>query len=360
MADSAQEKTEQPTGKRLGEARDKGQVPKSTEVNSFFALLIGSAIIYLTQKTFGGHFLDFMRDNFSNITIHSIDKDTLRETFVRGVSELALLTLPILIGLVIIGLMTNISQFGLNFSLEAVKPKFSKLNAVKGIKNVFFSQRSFVELLKSLVKMIMVGMIAYPILTKLVEKSTTLTDFQPEEILRFMADSAFAIIWKVSIAFAVLAAIDLWFQRWRYKKELRMSKQEVKEENKQVEGDPLVKSKIKSKQFSLARQRMMKNVPNADVVITNPTHFAVALEYKTGQTGAPRVVAKGVDRVALKIKEVAKEHNVPIYEDKPLARALYKYCDVGDEIPTNLFKAVAQILAYLFKQKNAKKKKSIV
>lgn len=185
-------------------------------------------------------------------------------------------------------------------------------------------------------------------------------DYSVEELLSFMAGTTFGFIWKISVVFAIIAGADFAYQKYKHKENLKMTKQEVKEEFKQMEGDPQIKGKIRSKQLMMARSRMMREIPKADVVITNPTHFAVALKYEATKKNAPKVIAKGVDAVAQRIKKVAQEHNIPLYEDKALARALFKTCEIGDEIPSNLYRAVAQVLAYIYKLKNKVKKKQII
>jgi flagellar biosynthetic protein FlhB len=194
----------------------------------------------------------------------------------------------------------------------------------------------------------------------MVDKATLLETLSVEDIVIFMLDSSFSLLWKVALVFILLAATDYVFQRFKFRKEMMMTKQEVKEEIKQTEGDPQIKSRIRKVMIMSARNRMMQNLPKADVVITNPTHYAVALKYDMQKDPAPEVIAKGLDELALKIKEIAKQYNIPIQEDKELARALYKMCDIGDKIPAVLFKSVAQILAYVYNLKNIRKKKSIV
>jgi flagellar biosynthetic protein FlhB len=263
---------------------------------------------------------------------------------------------PFLLGLMLVGLAANVGQVGLKISGKALKPKFEKFNVISGIKRTFFSSRSYVELLKTLVKLLLVGGFTYIIMEDLVEQSILLVNLTIPEILSNMLDGAFTLIWKVALLYAIMAASDFIFQRYKFNKDMMMTKQEVKEENKQTDGDPLIKGKIKSLQFEAARKRMMKDIPEADVVITNPTHFAIAVKYDPSKNSAPIVVAKGVDSLAQKIKKIAVEHNVPLHEDRELARALFKLCDIGDAIPEKLFKAVAKILAYIFNLKKSKKK----
>jgi flagellar biosynthetic protein FlhB len=355
-----QEKSEQASGKKLGDARNKGQVAKSIEINSFAMFLAGVFLIAVTQNELGSHLSHFSTDMFARLDKLQISRDLISDYFWQWFLTFLTVMAPIFIGLVIVAFVANVAQVGFKFSTEALQPKFSKMNPFSNIKNLFFSSRSAVELGKSLFKLTIVGLFTYWVIQDLVVKALGLVDFTVQEIAGFMITAATSLIWKVSLIYALLAGSDFAFQKFKFKKDMMMTKQEVKEENKQSEGDPQVKGKIKSMQFAAARKRMMKDVPKADVVITNPTHVAIAIQYKPGQDTAPKVLAKGLDDVAQKIKQIARDNGIPLHEDVPLARALYKVCDIGDEIPENLFKAVAQILAYVFRIKNEKKKKSIV
>lgn len=362
MAENAdgQEKTEQPTGKRLQEGREKGQVAKSTEINSLAVFLTGMLLIYLSQQLISGQISHLAKFIFGSLDTLEIKTDVIGSYALSAYFFFVLTLAPILGGLLIIGLLASIAQIGFKFSFKALEPKFTKLNPLNGIKNIFFSSRSIVEVLKSVSKLTIISVFTYILLDDLISRSARLMDYPVEEIVTFMIDSAYSLIWKIAMVYALIAAVDLIFQRKKHTKDMMMTKQEVKEENKQAEGDPLIKSKIREIQYTAARSRMMKDIPTADVVITNPTHFAVALKYEPGKSSAPKVVAKGMDLLAQRIKQIAAENNVPVHEDVALARALYKTCEVGDEIPAALFKAVAQILAYIYQLKNIKKKKSIV
>ncbi|HLP17856.1 MAG TPA: flagellar biosynthesis protein FlhB [Bacteroidota bacterium] len=352
MADTAQEKTEQPTGKKLSDAREKGQVAKSVEVNSAVMLLFG----LLSLAVFGTG----MMNRLSSMTIsvlrslHEVDLTTqsVHHYFVLGTMYLGMVLGPVLFALMALGVATNVAQVGFLFTFEPLMPKFSKLNPITGVQKVMLSKRSLVELLKGIVKMLIVGIVAYIAIEKLIQESVELMDSEPAAIMGFIVRSSFVVGLKICAAFLVVALFDYAFQRFDFMQQQRMTKEEVKEENKQSEGDPMVKSRIRSIQRQLARRRMMQDVPKADVIITNPTHYAVALQYDPAKSGAPVVVAKGMNVIAQKIKEIARENNVPIMEDKPLARALYKSVEIGDQIPESLFKAVAEILAYIFQVRN--------
>lgn len=354
-----QEKTEQPTSKRLKESREKGQTGKSMEINSLAVFSTGLITLYISRN--------YISQKISGLTIYIFSSlDTLDINFalmkiysIKAVIFFFITLLPMFGVLIIFAAAAGYGQVGFKITLKALAPKFSNLNPLKGIKNTFFSSKSFVELLKSLVKLTVIGLFAYWVLADTIIKSIGLVNYSVKEITLFMVNTAYTFLWKVSLVFTVLAIADFVFQKYKFKKDLKMSKQEVKDEMKQTEGDPLVKSHIKSKQLSMSRSRMMKDVPKADVVITNPTHFAVALRYDISKDSAPVVIAKGVDLIALKIKKIAIENDIPIHEDRPLAHALYYSCDIGDAIPEKLFQTVAQILAYIYNLKN-KVRKTIV
>jgi flagellar biosynthetic protein FlhB len=252
----------------------------------------------------------------------------------------------------VIGLISNVAQVGFYFSTEALAPKWSKLNPLHGIKNIFFSRRSAVEMSKGLAKMILIGLVSYFTLDSLLSDSLQLVDADAQAVVTYMAKGALAVGFKASAVMLVLAGFDYAFQRFEYERNLRMTKQEVKDEYKMLEGDPQIKSRIRTIQRQIAYKRMMTDVPKADVVVTNPTHLALALKYDGVKMTAPKVVAKGADLIAQKIKEIAKQHHVPIVEDKPLAQALYKAVDIGEEVPEQLFQAVAQVLAYIYRMRD--------
>ncbi|MFA6978851.1 MAG: flagellar biosynthesis protein FlhB [Ignavibacteriaceae bacterium] len=357
MAESeGQEKSEQASGKKLSDAREKGQVAKSQEVNSLALFGAGMMLIFLSQQFLSGRISSLTIKTFNTLDTLTINRNSVQEMLLEDAYFLLTTLAPILGGLVVIAFVVNVAQVGFKFSAKALMPTAGKFNPFKKIKEMFFSSRSFVEVSKSLLKLIIIGLFTYFVLADLITKSTALVELSMTEIANFMLESAYTLLWKISMVFAVIAAVDFLFQRYKFKQDMMMTKQEVKEENKQSEGDPLIKSRIKRMQLQAARSRMMGDVPKADVVITNPTHYAIAIKYDLDKDSAPRVLAKGVDSLAQRIKEVAVKNNVPLHEDRQLARALYKLCDVGDQIPQSLFKAVAQILAYIFQLKNYRKK----
>lgn len=349
------EKTEQPTGKKLSDARNKGQVARSREVNSVAVFGTGFIMLYLFQDFMGSRIKEFTVSIFNSLdTLPS--KITLISVLATDWYIFFALTLaPIMIGLIVIIFAANIGQVGIKLSPKALSIKFDKLNVFTGVKNLI-SAKSLVELLKSIFKLIIVGLFTYYILDGLIKSATELESFSIAEILAFMLDSAFALIWKIGLVYLAIAAADFAWEKYKFNKDMMMTKEEVKEEWKQAEGDPHTKSRIKKLMYEASKRRMMRDLPKADVVITNPTHYAVALKYDMHKDPAPTVIAKGVDELAQKIKEVAKKNNIPIQENRELARALYKMCDVGDKIPGSLFKSVAEILAYVYNLKKSKKK----
>jgi flagellar biosynthetic protein FlhB len=351
-----QEKTEQPTGKKLSDARDKGEVAKSTEISSFAVFSFGMIILYVARDLLGDNLAYVATMIFGSLHELRMSASLLQLYFAKTLLYFFITLSPFLIGLMFVGLAANIGQVGFKLSPKAFKPKLSKFNPISGIKRLFFSSRSYVELLKTLLKLILVGGFTYIILEDLVAESISFVNLTIPEILAEMVDGAYSLIWKVAILYLLIAASDFIFQKYKFKKDMMMTKQEVKEEQKQVEGDPLIKSKIRSLQFEAAKKRMFESLPEADVVITNPTHYAIAIKYDPAKNSAPVVLAKGVDSLAQKIKKIATENNIPLHEDRELARALYKVCDIGDAIPEKLFHAVAKVLAYIYNLKKSKKK----
>lgn len=357
--DSGQEKTEQATGKKIQDNREKGFVAKSTELSSFAVFTSGMLIIFAAKGFISGQLAYLAKEIFNSIDTLALNRTVIQMYAIKITLFFFITIAPVFVVIILVALIVNIGQTGFMFNLKALEVKPDKFNIVSGIKRLFFSARSFVELAKSMVKLFLIGFFAYGVIEDIIVESISLPDFSISAILSFMIDSAVGLLWRVSLVYAVFAFIDFAYQKYKYKKDLMMTKQEVKEEAKQSEGDPLVKSKIKSLQFAAAKRRMMKDVPKADVVITNPTHYAIALKYNPVKKSSPIVVAKGVDELAQRIKKIAVENNVPLHEDRELARSLYKMCDIGDEIPAALFHAVAKVLAYIFNLKNKKKRKSI-
>ena len=350
-----QEKTEKATGKRLEDSRQEGKVAKSMEINSLLVFSVGILAVYFSKGHIGDKFLQLTNMMWGSLGSMELNLHILKMLAAKGFLFFLVTLAPLFIGILLAGIGATYGQIGFKLSSKALLPKFEKLDPIKGVKNLLFSSRSYVELIKSMLKLFIIGLFIYIVLKDTILASVQLVKFSVFEIISFMIDSLISFLWKVALVYAVLAVIDLVYQKYKFNKDMMMTKQEVKDESKDTEGNPEIKSQIKNKQFEMAKSRMMKDVPKADVVITNPTHFAVALQYQVGGSSAPKVVAKGADFIAQKIKEIARANDVPLHEDVFLARALYKACDVGDEIPENLYKAVAQILAHIFRLKNEKK-----
>jgi flagellar biosynthesis protein FlhB len=361
MAESeGQEKTEQATSKKLTESREKGQVAKSMEINSLVIFTTGLMFLYFSHSMIGDNISKLTIKIFSSLDVLDLNINTFQLYVKQGLWFLAFTIVPIFMGLFIAAFIAAVSQVGFKMSFKALAPKGSKFNIFSGIKKIFFSPTSIIELLKSLLKLIVISSAAYFVMNDLLMQSTSFIEMSVAEITNFMIKAVFELTWKIALIYSVFAAVDFIYQKFHFKKEMMMTKQEVKEENRQSEGDPLIKSRIRKVQFMISRSRMMQEVAKADVVITNPTHYAIALKYDLQKDAAPRVLAKGADEVAKKIKEIAIKNNIPLHEDRDLARALYKFCDIGEQIPEKLFKAVAQILAYVYQLKKNRKRKLIV
>lgn len=354
---SGQEKTEQPTAKKLDDSRKKGMVAKSAEINSLVVVVTGMVLLYTLQTSLGGGIGYFTRNIFNSLDSLSLDISLITSYTTGWYLFFLSIVGPIMAGLMIISLVSSFSQVGFYFSTEALAPKFNKISPISGFKRIF-SGKTVVELFKTLFKFLVVAIFTYVVLVDVISSAAFLKSLSVTDIVVFMLDASFSLIWKIGLLYVIISGSDYAYQKFKFKKDMMMAKQEIRDEIKQTEGDPVTASRIRKMQLSAANGRMMKNLPTADVVITNPTHFAVALKYDMLSDAAPEVVAKGVDQLAQRIKQVAKEHNIPTHEDRELARALFKMCNVGDKIPSSLFKSVAQILAYIYnlKKNNSKKK----
>ncbi len=345
----AGEKTEEPTAKRKADARKKGQVGRSQEVNAAFVLLVGFLILRLLGGNAVAEIINYSTYIFGNLNA-DINEETIMQMFIGMIILLAKTSMPLMVFIMIIGLAMNIAQVGFMFTTEQLQFNPGKLSPISGFKRMF-SKRSLVELVKSLVKIIIIGYFVFSYLSEEIFQIPKLIYMDLMAGLNRMSDSIFTLAFKIIGVFMIMAALDYAYQKWQNNQDLKMSKQEVKEEFKQQEGDPKIKGKIRQKQRQMAMARMMQEVPKADVIVTNPTHFAVALKYDSGMS-APVVVAKGQDLVAQKIKELARESRIPIVENKPLARALYATVEIGGVIPHEMYKAVAEVLAYVYRLKH--------
>jgi flagellar biosynthetic protein FlhB len=346
-----QERTEKATPKRRQQAREKGQVAQSREVSSVVILMTALGLFYFSGTWMILNLGTILSDVYQSLGTFRLDTVTDVSVFSIAVfrNMLRILT-PLFLLLVIAGIGANVLQFGFGLYPKKMMPKLSQLNPASGIKRIF-SLKSLVELVKSILKIVVVGWIAYGVISAHLKEFPALVDLEVGQILVFIGQVAFKITLYVCLALLLMAILDFFYQRWQFEENLKMTKQEIKDEQKQVEGDPKVKGRIRSMQREVAMRRMMEAVPDADVVITNPTHFAIALRFDAENMVAPRVVAKGADHIAARIREIAAEHGVPLVENKPLAQALYRMVELGDYIPAELYRAVAEVLAYVYRLK---------
>ncbi|MCU7940063.1 MAG: flagellar biosynthesis protein FlhB [gamma proteobacterium symbiont of Bathyaustriella thionipta] len=349
--EDGQEKSEDPTAKKKSESRKKGQIPRSKELTTLFMLIAAIIGIMIFSKDMIEVITDIMRHNFS------VERTTLfapEQLFTHLKSELAAMLkalLPLFILMVITAVLSSAILGGFNFSGESLIPKLSKMSPIKGLKKMFGTQ-GIIELVKSIFKILLLGSVAVYFLWQAKNELYGLSDESfPGAFIHAME----LISWQfllVSLGMIVVAAIDVPYQIWSNTRQLKMTKQEVKDESKNTDGNPEIKGRQRQIQREMAMQRMMADVPKADVIITNPTHYAVALQYDTEGSGAPVMLAKGVDLVALQIRNVAKANDVPVMEIPPLSRAIYHSVEIGHEIPGGLYVAVAQVLAYIFQLKS--------
>jgi len=348
---NGQERTEQATAKKRSDSRRKGQVAQSKEIPSALILITSLGIFFYAGSWIFWSLSEFFTGFYQNL-------DTLRLNNIADTSALffelfkkvLMILLPLLFPILLAGLVANIAQVGFEIHTEAMGFKFGKLNPISGMKK-FVSLKSLVEVVKSIAKILLIGGVAGLVINGEMQQFPALIHQEVGQILLFISRVAFKIFFYVALVLIILAALDYIYTRWQFEEDLKMTKQEVKDERKQTEGDPKVKARIRSIQMEMAQRRMMEAVPEADVVITNPTHLAIAIKFDAQSMIAPTILAKGAGFVAEQIKEIAVENRIPLVEDKPLAQALYKMVEVGDFIPVELYRAVAEILAYVYRLK---------
>ncbi|MBW7454459.1 flagellar biosynthesis protein FlhB [Paenibacillus sepulcri] len=346
----SQEKTERATPKKRDEARQKGQVAKSHELPGAFIMMF----IFFSFIMLGGYYKQRLILMFGLM----LEQDLLMDVSVGNVISMfsdlimqgLMLLAPMFAIAIIVALLGNYLQFGFLLTGESLKMDLGKLSPLKGFKNIF-SMRSVAEFVKNILKLLVIGLIVYLTLWNERGHILSLARVPVESMFSYVASITIRLGLEIGAVLIILAVFDFLYQKYEHEKSLKMSKQDIKDEHKKSEGDPLIKGKIRERQRRMALQRMMQDVPKADVVITNPTHFAIALQYDSSKMEAPTVVAKGMDFVALRIREAAKEHGVITMENKPLARALYERAEIGETIPADLFQAVAEVLAYVYKLK---------
>lgn len=348
------DKTEKATPKKLDDARKEGRVARSSDLINGFMLLV----MFFVLKLFGGIMAGLFLDSFvkyynkaSDISMEVFDVRQAVNLSNEIVLDIVIASLPVLIGSFIVALVGNIVQVGWKVTGKPLKPKLDRLNPIGGLKRMF-SQEKVVELIKSILKVLAIALVAYNEVKDRWKFILNLYDFEFMQAILNIFDIVLDVGIKISLIFVVIGLADFGYQKWKHLHDLRMSKQEVKDEMKQSEGDPQIKGQIRQKMREGARRRMMQDLPKADVVITNPTHFAVAVKYDKETAEAPYVLAKGADYVAANIKEIAKQNNIEIVENKPLARMLYYNVEIGDQIPPELYQMVAEVLAYVYSVKN--------
>ncbi len=344
------QKTEDPTRKKLDDAHKKGQVATSREVNHWFMILAGTlVVVVLAPNMFTELALNLSR-YLEYAHAVPADPESVRQLGAQAIGDTMLVMFPMLVLLVSAALAAGLLQHGPVASVEKIKPKLQNISLVKGLGRLF-SARSLVEFVKGIAKLAIVATVAILLVVPEFEQVRSASSLSPSELLSLLWLLAVRMLGGVCAVVTVIAALDLLYQRFEFNKSLKMSKHEIKEELKQSEGDPMVKARLRQLRLDRARKRMMAAVPNADVVIANPTHFAVALKYDSLVMEAPTVVAKGVDAVALRIRAVAEENDVMVVENPPLARALWEAVDVDQQVPETHYKAVAEVIGYVWRLK---------
>jgi flagellar biosynthetic protein FlhB len=352
--EDGQEKTESATPKRVEEARKRGEIPRSRDLSAAAVLMMGGVGLSFLGEQIAGDMFGMMQRSLSLSRDEALDSTHMLPALSGAAADALMACVPVLGLVMLAAVLAPLVLGGWSFSTEALMPKFSRMNPLEGVKRMF-SSRSIMELLKALGKFGIVAVVAVYVLRR---DTPTLLALGREPTALAIAHalqlSGQGLI-SVSAGLLLIAGIDVPYQLWQYAKQLKMTREEVRREMKESEGSPEVKSRIRQVQQQMARQRMMQDVPKADVIVTNPTHFAVALRYDDQRMRAPVVVAKGADVIAARIREIGAEHSVPIFEAPPLARMLYRNVDIGSEVPATLYVAVAQVLSYIFQLRAAKR-----
>lgn len=348
---SMSDKTEEPTPKKKKDARKQGNIAKSAEVNKAMTFIAILVVIYMMSGSIISELQGFIVNILSGDFSMTMNDNTIKILMFKVMMSFMKIVLPISLIIMVFGILGSLIQTGLFFSMESLKPKFSKLNPLTGLKNMF-SMKAIVNLIKSMVVICIMIYLGYSFMSKNFEGIIKSGDIYLPYLFNIVLDLIKSILTSITLAVAVVAALDYGYEKFSHKKGLKMTKQEVKEEYKQMEGDPHIKGKIKQKQRQMANQRMIQAVPSSTVIVTNPTHISIAIRYEQGKDTTPIVVAKGADEVAFRIREIAKSHDIPIIENVPLARLIYKEVDIDQEIPEEMYKAVAEVLVAVYKIKN--------
>ena len=344
----AGEKTEKATPKKRQDERKKGKVAKSQDVNTAILLLFSFSILFIFGGMMKNSMTTLYRQTFTEFINWDLTENSVHQIFTGASLEVAKMLAPIVLIVIVAGLASNFMQIGFMFTTEPLKFDLKKIDPIQGAKRIF-SIRALVELLKSLLKITLIAVVTFAIIWIYKDQMMMMAFKDIEGSLSFFGKTTIIMGISATLVLLFLAIFDYAYQRYDFEKNMRMSKQDIKDEHKNIEGDPLIKSKIKEKQRQMAMRRMMSEVPSADVVITNPTHYAIAIKYDEDKAIAPYIVAKGTDQIAFKIKEIAKKHDVVTVENRPLARSLYSETEIGDLIPEEFFKAIAEILAYVYR-----------
>ena len=347
---AGEEKTEKATPKKRRDQRKEGNVLQSKEIVTAASVLGIFAAVRLLAGFMIKNLLSFDQRILEQSGTYDVNPDTIMPLVIQIMTVIVLFVGPVCLTAMMIGILTTVAQTRGLFTMKATMPKFSRLNPLEGIKKLF-SLQSVVGIVKGLIEVIIISYLVYNEIQKKLPIIISLSDAGIMQGLTYAGQAVYDVVMLICIVLVFVAAADFLFQWWQFEKKLKMSKQEVKDEYKQMEGDPQVKSKIKQRQQQMAQQRMMQDVPSADVVIRNPTHFAVALKYDQDENRAPLVVAKGADYLARKIVEIAEQHDVYCMENPPLARALYDQVKIGQEIPYELYDAVAEVLTVVYREK---------
>lgn len=350
MADDGEERTEEPTQTRREDFRKRGQVAMTKELSSVLMLFGSALVLWFLGRFFLQNISEIITESVGPFLVTAAREGDYKPATLFMVKKASLVLAPLLGMLFVTSIASTVLQVGLLNNEEALNWNLAKLNPVDGLKRLF-SLKALVEGLKSILKLAVVAAVVYAMVKDQVVKIPTLSSMSIPQLMIFAGDLLIRLMGGVGLFLTVVAAADYFFQRWTLEKQMRMTKQEIKEEHKSREGDPMIKARIRRIQREMANKRMMADVPKADVIITNPTHIACAIKYDPKTMAAPVLIAKGADAIAEKIKEIARENNVPIMENKPLARTIFKSMKIGQVIPRELFKAIAEVLSYVYKLK---------
>ncbi|MDD2890353.1 MAG: flagellar biosynthesis protein FlhB [bacterium] len=339
------------TGMRRGKERQKGNVPRSAEASTVLLLIVSLFLFPAIGGKLAGGITNITKYFFGSGMLLSINEKTTLSIIAFSIKNLLPFLIPFFAILIVVDIIGSIILGGWVYAPEALAVKWGAINPAQGFKNLF-SPNAYFTLLKSLLKLTLIGTVIFVGIKGIIAPMLALTNSSAEAQSSFLVATIFKLLLNTILVFLVIAVSDYIFQKWTYEKSIRMTPQEVKEETRQTEGPPEIRSRIRAKQRELSRRRMMREVPKATVIITNPTELAIAIRYEQPKDSAPVVVAKGGGDIAKKIREIANKHNIPIVENKPLARLLFTTCDIDDQIPVKLYQAVAEIIAYVYKLKN--------